>query len=104
LTIILSLPKLKKKLKIMVQNKLEASKKRLSQSFHHLEKLIEQKLSDKQQQVKIAMAEINRLEKHLKTINNRYISLQTVAKESIMNCDEIIKVLDNMTQGKNGHH
>ncbi len=80
----------------MTQNKLEISKKRLSQAFHRLEQLIEQKLQGNEAQSKAAIAETHRLEKHLKTITNRYISLQTVTKDSIEKCNKMLGILENL--------
>ncbi len=80
----------------MTQNKLEISKKHLSKAFHRLEQLIEEKLQANQTQSKAAVAETHRLERHLKTINNRYISLQTVTKDSIEKCDKMLNELENL--------
>ncbi len=80
----------------MTQNKLEISKKNLAQAFGRLEQLIEQKLQNSKIQLKAAVAETHRLEKHLKTINNRYISLQTVTKYSIEECDRILITLEKL--------
>lgn len=80
----------------MTQNKLEISKKNLAQAFGRLEQLIEQKLQNSKIQSKAAVAETHRLEKHLKTINNRYISLQTVTKYSIEECDKILITLEKL--------
>ena len=80
----------------MTQNKLGISKKHLSLAFYRLEQLIEQKLQGSDTQSKAAVAENHRLEKHLKTINNRYISLQTVTKDSIEKCDKVLATLENL--------
>lgn len=77
-------------------NKLDLSKKRLSAAFHQLEQLIEKKLQGSDGQAKAGLAEIHRLEKHIKTVTNRYISLQTVAKEAVKNCDMMAGVIENL--------
>ena len=80
----------------MTENRLEISKTHLAQAFRRLEQLIEQKLQHNQVQSKAAIAETHRLEKHLKTINNRYISLQTITKSSIGECDKMLATLDKL--------
>ncbi len=78
----------------MTQNALNISKKRLSQAFYRLEKLIEQKLQDRNAHTIATISDTNRLEKLLKTSNNNYISLQTVTKEALSNCDKILNSLE----------
>lgn len=80
----------------MTVNQLDLSKKRLSSAFHKLEQLIEQKLQNNDNQTKVAIAETHRLERHLKTITNRYISLQTVTKETVGNCNLMISEIENL--------